>query len=75
MDSRGRSYLTFSQLILHICLLERFRFKDEGYSTAHSDQPLVQFICLVMIELYGLFLTLTLQTVTHTLLGQNTFMS
>lgn len=72
MYSKGSSYLTFSKLILHICLIWRFRFKDGGYSRAHSDQPLVQFICLGVIELYSLFLTLTLQTVTNTLLVQST---
>lgn len=71
MGSRGSSYLTFSKLILHVCLIQRFRFKDGGYNAALSDQPLVQLICLGVIELYGLFLSLTLQTVTNTLLKQN----
>lgn len=72
VNSRGNSYLTSSQLILHICLLWKFRFKEGHYSTAHFAQPLVQFICLGVIELYGLFLKLTLQAVTDTLLKDAT---
>lgn len=36
-DSRGQSYLAFGKLILHVCLLQRFSFKDGSDSAAHPD--------------------------------------
>lgn len=72
MDSRGRSYLTLSKLFLHSRLLCRFGFKNGGDGASHSDQPLVEVLCLGVIELYGLLLALTLQTVTNALLWQST---
>lgn len=72
VDSRGQCYLTFNELILHVSLLQRFRFKDGSDGAAHPDEPLVQPVGLGLIQLYGLFLTLTLQTVTNTLLEQST---
>lgn len=54
--------MTFSKLILYVSLL--LGSQDEGNSTAHTDQPLVQSVHLRVIELCSLNLTLTLQSVT-----------
>lgn len=70
MDNRGSSYLTFSKLILIVNLLRRLLFKDGGYSSVHSHQPLVQLTHLAEAEHYSPLLPLTLQTVTDTLLAQ-----
>lgn len=70
-DNRGSSYLTFSKLILIVNLLRRLLFKDGGYSSVHSHEPLVQLTRLAEVELYSPLLSLTLQTVTDTLLVQS----
>lgn len=63
--------MTFSKLILTVNLLRRLLFKDGGYSSVHSHQPLVQLARLAEIELYSPLLSLSLQTVTDTLLVQS----
>lgn len=70
MYSRGSSYLTFVKLILHLFLLLRPKFKRTDYSVAHSDEPLLQFVCLSMVMVYSMLLSLALQMIVHVLLEQ-----
>lgn len=72
MDNRGSSYFALSQLILIVYLRRGRLFSHRGHSSAHSLQPLVQFMSLAEVQPNGLFLSLALQTVADTLLEQST---